>query len=86
MTLPMLNYFIYLADISLHVFVRHLVVLERAGEVLVVGCHVDETVAGEIEEDDLFLARGDTFLGLLDGCCNGMAASRGAYKSRQGET
>ena len=45
MTLPMLDYFLYLADISLHVFVRHLVVLERAGEVLVVGCHVDEAVA-----------------------------------------
>ena len=45
MNLPMLDYFFYLADISLHVFVRHLVVLERAGEVLVVGCHVDEAVA-----------------------------------------
>ena len=44
-SLSVLDYFLYLTDISLHVFVRHLVVLERAGEVLVVGCHVDEAVA-----------------------------------------
>ena len=44
-----------------------------AGEVLVVGCHVDKAVTGKAEQDGLFLSR---FLALErfgDGGCDGMA-------------
>ena len=49
------------------VFVGDVVVLHLAGEVLVVGGHVHETVAGEVEEDGLLLAGLLALEGLLDG-------------------
>ena len=40
--------------------------------VAVVGCRVDESVTGEIEEDDFLLACLLAAVGLIDGGCYGM--------------
>ncbi len=49
------------------------IVLEVAGEELVVGGHVDESVAREVEEYHLLLAGLLATLGLTDGGGDGMA-------------
>ena len=56
--------------------VGDVVVLHFAGEILVVGAHVHEAVAGEVEEDGLLLARLLALEGLLDGGGDGMAGLR----------
>src|SRR4051794_27320456 len=50
----------------LHVLLRELDVLELAGEVVVVGRHVEMAVAREVEEDHALLARLLRRVGLLD--------------------
>ena len=60
-------------DVACHVLVGDLEVLEGAGKELVVGAHVDESVAGEVEEDDLLLAGLLAAEGLIDGGGNGVA-------------
>ena len=50
------DYLLNLSEVLSHELVGDLVVLEVAGEVLVVGRHVDEAVSAEIEEQHLLLA------------------------------
>ena len=54
-----------------------MVVLHFAGEILVVGAHVHEAVAGEVEEDGLLFAGLFALEGFGNGGGNGVAAFRG---------
>ena len=54
-------------EISGDFFVGEAVVHEVAGEVLVVGCHVYQTMSGEVEQDDLAFSGFLAFKGLTDG-------------------
>ena len=63
-------------QVVLDVVVRKLIVRQVAGQVLVVGAHVNEPVAGEVEEDDLLFAVFLAGLGLADGGSYGVARFR----------
>jgi len=59
-----------------YLYRRYFVILELAGEVFVIGDHVEMPVAGQIKEDDPLLS---FFLGrqrLVDGHPNGVGALR----------
>ena len=53
------------------------VVLKVALDVGFIRRHVDQTVSGEVEEDNLLLARFLALQGLADGSCDGVGALRG---------
>ena len=57
----------YLVQVLLDVRIAQGVVLQVPGEVLVIGSHVDESMTGEIEQDDTLLARLDALLRLVVG-------------------
>ncbi len=52
------------------------VVLQVTLDEGLVGRHVDESVAGEVEEDDFLLACLLALLSLADGGCDGVTGSR----------
>ena len=54
---------------------RSVHVLQIAGKVLVVRCHIDEAMAGQVEQDDFF-ARFFAFICFADSGCNGVAGLR----------
>ena len=60
-------------DVLGEILVGDVVVAHLAGEVLVVGAHVHETMAGKVEEDGLRLAGLLAFEGLVDGRGDGVA-------------
>ena len=51
-----LDYLLELLDVSIHILLRHLEVLEAAREILVVCTHVDQSVTREVEEQHFCLA------------------------------
>ena len=48
---------VYLVQVALDFLVAQFIVHQVSRQVLVIRGHVDEPVAGEVEEDDLLLAR-----------------------------
>lgn len=54
-------------------FVRERIVLQVAGKVFIIGGHVDQAVAREVEQDHLLLAGLLAFVGLFDRRGNRMA-------------
>lgn len=67
------DYLFQLFDVACNLFVRNFVVEQVAGKVLGICCHVDETVAGEVEQDNLLFAGLLAFFCLGNGGGNGMA-------------
>ena len=63
-----------LCNVLANLFVTEFVVLQITVYEEIVTGHVDQSVAGKIEEDDLLFARLFALRGLTNGGCNGMAA------------
>ena len=72
----LLDQIAYFIQISPDIVVGQFIVLQITGKVFVIRCHIDEAMAGQVEQDDFLFARFLAFICFADSGCNGVAGFR----------